>query len=532
MMSTSTNASLHSETIRSADPLIKVKGIAKHYGAIRALDGVDIDIRPGEVHSLVGANGAGKSTLVRILAGVEQPDRGELRIDGGVVQLHRPTDAGVHGLSFVHQELNLVGDLTVLQNLAMGLPIPIGFMPWASVRARAEEVFEELGAALPLGARADELSVSDRWTVSLVRGLMRPARFIAMDEPTASFTQQEADRLFDLIHRLRSNGTAILYISHRLEEVLDLSDRITVFRDGRRVEEHGRGDLDVRGLAKAIAGADVTGPRRAERHDATGEIMFEASGVALGKRVHDVNLEVRAGEILGIAGLVGAGRTEFVRAVAGADPVERGEMRLAGKRYAPKSPAAALAQGVALVPEERRSEALVLDESVAFNVVLAAPDRAHAAPWLPMVTPRATAAVAKQMIERFRIKTDSPERPVRSLSGGNQQKVVISRFVAGAPRLFILDEPTVGVDVGAREEIYSIISELAATGTAIVVVSSDFDELQICDRVVVFREGRTVASLPHQQATKSALTHLCFDDAEPEQSSSALHSSSDENGKS
>lgn len=515
-MSTTTDVNAPRETARSAAPLIEVSGIAKHYGAIRALDGVDFDIRPGEVHALVGANGAGKSTLVRILAGVEQPDRGDLRIDGGAVQLHRPTDAAAHGLSFVHQELNLVGDLTVLQNLAMGLPIPIGFMPWAKVRARAEQVLAELGAELPLGARADELSVSDRWTVSLVRGLMRPARFIAMDEPTASFTQQEADRLFDLIRRLSAQGTAILYISHRLEEVLDLSDRITVFRDGRRVEEHARGDLDVRGLAKAIAGVDVSGPRRAERPDAQGDIVFEAEGVALGTRVHDVNLQLRAGEVLGIAGLVGAGRTEFVRAVAGAERIARGQMRLGGRPYAPHSPAAALAQGVALVPEERRSEALILDESVAFNVALAAPDRAHAAPWLPIVTPKATAAVARTMIERFRIKTDSPNRAVRALSGGNQQKVVISRFVAGSPRLLILDEPTVGVDVGAREEIYRIISELAADGTAVIVVSSDFDELQICDRVVVFREGRTVASLPHQQATKSALTHLCFDDVEPE----------------
>jgi ABC-type sugar transport system ATPase subunit len=350
-----------------------------------------------------------------------------------------------------------------------------------------------------------------------------------MDEPTASFTQQEAERLFEVIRRLSAQGTAILYISHRLEEVLDLSDRITVFRDGRRVDEHARGDLDVRGLARAIAGIEVAGPQRAERPEPRGEVVFEASNVALGKRVHDVNLQLRAGEVLGVAGLVGAGRTEFVRAVAGAERIEQGEMRLGGRPYAPRSPAAALARGVALVPEERRSEALILDESVAFNVALAAPDRSHAAPWLPIVTPKAVATVAQTMIDRFRIKTDGPQRSVRALSGGNQQKVVISRFVAGSPRLLILDEPTVGVDVGAREEIYRIISELASGGTAVIVVSSDFDELQICDRVIVFREGRTVASLPHQQATKSALTHLCFDDAEPEPATSH---SSDENGQS
>lgn len=507
-MTTSRNAGAE----RAKYPLIEARGIHRKYGRIRALDGVDLDVRPGEIHALVGANGAGKSTLVRILAGVEQPDGGELLIDGVPVQMHRPTDAGEHGLSFVHQELNLVGDLTVLQNLAMGLPIPLGIMPWAKTKHRALKVLDELGAELPLTARIDELSVSDRWTVSLVRGLMRPARFIAMDEPTASFTQQEAERLFALVRRLASRGTAILYISHRLEEVLDLSHRITVFRDGKRVEEHGRGSLDVPGLAKAIAGVEVTGPLRTVRARTAGEIVFSADRVALGKRVHDVTLDVREGEVLGIAGLVGAGRTEFVRAVAGAERTERGEMFFNGVKYRPKSPAEALAKGVALVPEERRSQALILDESIAFNVALAAPTLVRAYPSIPVVTPKATAKLAERMIDRFRIKTDSPQRAVAQLSGGNQQKVVISRFVADNPKLFILDEPTVGVDVGAREEIYGIIDELASQGAAVIVVSSDFDELQICDRVIVFREGRTVADLPHQQATKAALTQLCFDD--------------------
>ncbi|MGV1033683.1 MAG: sugar ABC transporter ATP-binding protein [Microbacteriaceae bacterium] len=497
----------------SATPLIQVRGVSKRYGAVQALNQVNFDLRAGEVHALVGANGAGKSTLVRILAGVERPDQGELLIDGTAVQLNHATDAGQFGMSFIHQELNLVPGFTVLQNVAMGLPIPFTFINWREVRTRAEVVLDELGAQLPLGALVDDLSVSDRWTVSLVRGLMRPMRMIAMDEPTASFTEQEADRLFALIDTLKARGTAILYISHRLEEVLDLSDRITVFADGQNVAEHARGDLDVRGLARAIAGMDVDGPSRSTETIEVGPVIFNAENVRREPRVKDVSLQVHSGEVLGVAGLVGSGRTEFVRIVAGADRADSGTMTLGTMPFAPKSPGRAIARGVGFVPEERRSEALILDQSVEFNINLSAPDQAHVHPMLPLLSPRAATRFAQSMVQRFRIKTGSVKQSVRELSGGNQQKVVISRVVATDPKLFILDEPTVGVDVGARQEIYGIIRDLANAGAGVIVVSSDFDELQICDRVVVFRDGRSVASVSGAEASKAALTHLCFEDA-------------------
>lgn len=497
-----------------ATPLIQVIDVSKRYGSVQALSNVRLDLRAGELHALVGANGAGKSTLVRILAGVERPDTGQIYCEGVPVSLGHPTDAGRLGMSFIHQELNLVPGFTVLQNVAMGLDIPMGLMKWREVRARALEVLEDLGADLPLNVSVDELSVSDRWTVSLVRGLMRPMRMIAMDEPTASFTEQEADRLFALIDRLKQRGIAILYISHRLEEVLDLSDRITVFADGKKVTEHLRGDLDVKGLAKAIAGMDVDGPRKSTIHKEVGPVIFQAHDIMSAPRVRGVSLEVHSGEILGVAGLVGSGRTEFVRIVAGADRATAGTMTLGSMPYAPKSPARAIARGVGLVPEERRSEALVLDQSVEFNINLSTPDQAHIHPMLPLVSPRNMNSFARQMVDRFRIKTGTVKQSVRELSGGNQQKVVISRVVATDPKLFILDEPTVGVDVGARQEIYSIIAEIAASGAGVIVVSSDFDELQICDRVVVFREGRVVANVSGSEASKSALTHLCFDDSD------------------
>lgn len=502
-------------TAEAAGPFMRVRAVAKRYGRIRALGGVDLDLFPGEVHSLVGANGAGKSTLVRILAGVEAPDQGEVIVDGASVRMRRPTDAAELGLSFVHQELNLVPNLSVLENVAMGTRMPRTMVPWNRIRERARVVLNQLEADLPLHVQVSDLSVSDRWTLSLVRGLMRPARLVTLDEPTASFTEQEADRLFALVRRLASAGTAILYISHRLEEVLDLSDRITVLRDGMRVDEHARGDLDTRGLARAIAGVEVRGPRRQGREKAHGAVVFEARDVRVDPRVRNVSLRVRAGEILGIAGLVGAGRTEFVRAVAGAERIASGEMLLEGTPYRPVDTAAAVRRGVALVPEERRSQGLILDESVQFNVVLSAGRRTRLTPWLPLVSAGKANALAKEVIERLRVKADSPHRRVRELSGGNQQKVVIGRGVTHDPKLFILDEPTVGVDVGAREEIYNIIAELARAGTAVIVVSSDFDELQFCDRVVVFREGRTVADLPYSHATKSTLTHLCFDETPP-----------------
>lgn len=497
----------------SATPLISAAGLSKRYGAVQALGGVDFELHAGEVHSLVGANGAGKSTLVRILAGLERPDSGTLQVDGSIVQLHHPTDSAQLGMSFIHQELNLVPGFTVLQNVAMGLQIPITFMNWRAVRSRAEEVMDELGATLDLGALVDDLSVSDRWTVSLIRGLMRPMRMIAMDEPTASFTEQEAERLFALIDRMKANGTAILYISHRLEEVLDLSDRITVFADGKKAAEHSRGDLDVRGLARAIAGKEVDGPSRQTANAALGPVLFHAEDVRREPRVKGVTLDVHSGEVLGIAGLVGSGRTEFVRIVAGADQPSSGAMVLGAMPYAPKSPGRAIARGVGLVPEERRSEALILDQSVEFNITLSAPDQAHVHPYLPLLSPRTATKFAQSMVNRFRIKTGSVKQSVRELSGGNQQKVVISRVVATDPKLFILDEPTVGVDVGARQEIYGIIRDLAQAGAGVIVVSSDFDELQICDRVVVFRDGRVAANIPGAEASKPVLTQLCFDDA-------------------
>jgi ribose transport system ATP-binding protein len=497
-----------------ARPLLSVRQLSKHYGGIQALGDVSIDVHPGRVHALVGANGAGKSTLVRILAGVEQADRGEVLIDGAAVAVATPHDATRLGLSFIHQELNLVPKFTVLQNLALNAEQPrrFGLVQWRRIAARADEVLGELGADFGLEREVDDLTVSQRWIVSLARSLMREARMIAMDEPTASLTADEAERLFAIVRDLTARGVAVLYISHRLDEVLQLSSDISVLRDGRLVGSLRTAETDRRMLTRAIVGHDVA---QTERHhvaeDVAEQTVLRVDGLRREPRVNGVTLDVRRGEILGLAGLVGAGRTELARLIFGAERATSGTMVLDGRTFAPRGPHEAIARGVALVPEERRSQGLLLKESVAFNVSLATArqNRWHRA--LPLVSRGKARAAAADMVRRFGIKAASVDAHVDGLSGGNQQKVVVSKYVRTQPHLLILDEPTVGVDVGARAELYEIIRARADAGTAVLLISSDFDEFAICDRVAVMREGRIHAVVDGARATKAALTSLCYE---------------------
>jgi ribose transport system ATP-binding protein len=495
-------------------PLLSVRKLSKHYGGIQALSDVSIDVQPGRVHALVGANGAGKSTLVRILAGVEQADGGQVLIDGTEAQIEMPHDATRLGLSFIHQELNLVPQFTVLQNMALNSDERnrFGLVNWRRIVPRAEQVLASLGADVRLDRRVADLTVSQRWTVSLGRSLMRDARLIAMDEPTASFAAEEAERLFAIVRDLTARGVAVLYISHRLDEVLDLSTDISVLRNGRLVGSLRTAETDRRMLTRAIVGRDI---EQIERHhvadDVAAETVLRVEDLRREPRVKGVTLDVRRGEILGLAGLVGGGRTELARLIFGAERPSSGTMTLAGRPFAPKGPHEAIARGVALVPEERRSQGLLLRESVAFNVSLATTRRNRWHRRLPFLSPGKARATAAEMVKRFAIKTASVAATVDGLSGGNQQKVVVSKYVRTQPRLLILDEPTVGVDVGARAELYEIIRARADGGTAVLLISSDFDELAICDRVAVMREGRIHAVVDGPKATKDALTSLCYE---------------------
>jgi ribose transport system ATP-binding protein len=505
-------------------PLLAVEGLHKRFGGIAALEDVSLHLEAGTVLALCGANGAGKSTLVRILAGVESPDAGTVRIDGEPVAIGSPQDATRLGLNFIHQELNLVPKFTALQNMALGYEGAArrGLLDRRAARRRAREVVERLGADLPLDAQVQDLTVSQRWMVSLGRSLMREARLIAMDEPTASFTEQEAERLFAVIDDLTASGVGVLYISHRLDEVLHVSRDVTVLRNGRVVGTFAANKIDRARLTREIVGQEVvelealpTTDKPVEQRDT----VLRVEELTREPRVRGVTLEAHRGEILGVAGLVGAGRTELARLIFGVDAPTAGTMTLNGKDYAPRSPYDAIRRGVALVPEERRSEGLLLRESVAFNINLAtAGDHRRSGIGLGLLSPGRARAAARELVQRFGIKVTSVDQPVAALSGGNQQKVVVSKYVRAAPALLILDEPTVGVDVGARGELYAMIRELAEAGAAVIVISSDFEELAICERVAVMREGRVTAMVDAAHATKDHLTSLCYAVSEEEHS--------------
>lgn len=495
-------------------PFLQVSGLTKQFGGIKALDDVSLSVDTGQVLALCGANGAGKSTLVRILAGVEKPDVGEIRIEGRPVTINSPNDATALGLNFIHQELNLIPKFNALQNMALGWEggARAGVLDRRAVRRRALEVIELLGGGIPLDVHVERLTVSQRWMVSLARSLMREARLIAMDEPTASFTEAEAERLFAIIRSLTDGGVGVLYISHRLDEVLHVSRDVTVLRNGRLVGTFVTTQIDRDRLTREIVGREVQQLHFTESEqvaEVDRPVILQLDEVTNPPRVKGVSLQVRQGEILGIAGLVGVGRTELARLIFGADSMSSGSMTLKGKAYKPKSPYDAIRQGVALVPEERRSEGLLLRESVTFNVNLAT-SRLNRNPWTHMLSPSRAHQAAVEMVKRFGIKARSVDQSAGELSGGNQQKVVVSKNLRARPQVLILDEPTVGVDVGARGEIYELIRGLAQEGTAVIVISSDFEELALCERVAIMSDGRVREIIEAKRATKEFLTERCY----------------------
>jgi ribose transport system ATP-binding protein len=504
-------------------PFIRVVGLEKHYGGAYALKGVDIDLRESEVHGLIGANGAGKSTLIRALAGLVQPDGGRIEIEGRPVALSGPEEAGRYGLSFIHQELNLVPQFNALQNITLGLPkaTRFGFLDWRATRRQAERVAAQIGIGFRLDTPTVRLSTADRWLVTIGKALMRHARMIVMDEPTASLSAKEADRLFQIIRDLKADGVGILYVSHRLDEILELSDRVTTFRDGLKAMEAPRAGLTRGALVRAIVGDGPSTERlagaaaSASTARGAGAVVLSLRNLRRGQAVRGVSFDLHEGEVLALAGLVGAGRTETVRMIFGADQPEGGEIRLRGRKFQPRSPAEAVKAGVALVPEERRAQGLVLGLSVALNANLASLGGASPLPGLPLFSPAVAERRSRAISERLSIKHPGLRSPVNALSGGNQQKVVIGKWLLNDPKLLILDEPSRGVDVGARTEIHRIIRELNDSGVAVLLVSSDIEELPgLCDRVLVMVEGRIAGELQGPAITRDAILHLCYSHAE------------------
>ena len=501
------------EGIHTVPPLLAAKNIVKTFGGAQALKSVSLDILPGEVHGLVGANGAGKSTLIKILAGLVDRDSGIIEIDGKPVSIDTPARSTDLGMSFIHQELSFVPGMSVLQNIMLGIPkrSRLGMVDWRTISRDVEPIARRVGVTAPLNANVKGLSTAENWLINICRALVRNARLIVMDEPTASLSESEAERLFAIVRDLSASGVSVLYVSHRLDEILSLCNRVTVFRDGQSTALLENKDITRQNLVEAIVGGKAPEEKPFERVVGGRKSVLHVENLTRTPRVNGVSFDLHEGEVLGLGGLVGAGRTELVRLIYGADRAESGVMTLDGKPFAPSAPHAAVKAGLGLVPEERRAEALLLTKSVAFNLSLANLKSIIFSPAMPLISGRARTRLAEEVVDELQIKTQDVTTPVGRLSGGNQQKVVIGRWLKRMPRVLILDEPTRGVDIGARSEIHRMIRELAGKGMAVLVVSSEPEELPtVCDRVLVMAEGRIISEFSGADVTRHTIVAASY----------------------
>jgi ABC-type sugar transport system ATPase subunit len=483
-------------------PLLEMRGIGKSFPGVRALSDVSLRLSSGEVLVLVGENGAGKSTLMKILAGALLADEGEIFIDGGRVRIDTPYEAQRLGIGMIYQEFTLVPQLTVPANVSLGSEATrAGLIDASAVRARARRVLDELGLELPFDLPVSRLSVGQQQLAEIAKALARTARIIVMDEPTAALSDREIERLFAIVRRLRAAGAGIIYISHRLEELSRIADRVMVMRDGKVVATRDAAEFPAAEIIAAMVGRRLAShfpevPRLA----ADAPVRLDVRNLARAGIVNGVSFTVRAGEIVGLAGLIGAGRTEIVRAIAGADKPDRGEVRIDGTAVRTGRIGDAIAGGIAFITEDRKAQGLVLGMTVRENVTLA-----HLAEFVDrdlLVDLARERAATLRMIDELQIRTPGTEQLVRNLSGGTQQKVVLAKWLLGNARVFLFDEPTRGIDVGAKTEIYKLILELAARGAAIVMVSSDLPEvLGMTHRILVVRDGRIAAEFAREDAT-------------------------------
>ena len=487
-------------------PLLSLRGAAKTFGPVIALADGTIEIRSGEIHALVGENGAGKSTLVKILAGVHAPDAGEFLVGGNSVSFRSPADSKAGGISVIYQEPTLFPDLSVAENIFIGRQ-PRGrggLISRSEMRREARALFETLGVPIDPDRIAEGLSIADQQIIEIAKAISLDANVLVMDEPTAALSGVEVERLFGVARGLRDKGAGILFISHRFDEVFALSDRITVMRDGRHIAVHTTADVTVPQIVREMVGRDVDA--LFPKEDAViGETVLKVENLSRAGVFRNISFEVRAGEIVGFAGLVGAGRTEVARAIFGIDHYDAGTVTLHGKPLKPRSPQASIAAGVGFVPEDRRKQGLVMDLSVAKNATLTL--RNTLARFGLIAGNRETKA-AEDWSSRLRVKTGSQQYAVSTLSGGNQQKVVLAKWLATEPTLLIVDEPTRGIDVGTKAEVHRLLSDLAGRGIAIIMISSELPEvLGMADRVLVMHEGRITAELPRAEATAELVMH-------------------------
>ncbi|HLW47749.1 MAG TPA: sugar ABC transporter ATP-binding protein [bacterium] len=492
----------------SCEPVVSLQGISKHFPGVLAVQNVSLDIRPGEVHALVGENGAGKSTLMKVLAGVYRKDAGRVLFKGREVEIPSPRAAQQLGISMIHQDLSLMPHLTVAQNVFIGRERRGGLgllVDDRRINGQTEQLTALLHVPVDPRTRVSQLTIAKQQMVEIARALSFNAEVLIMDEPTAALTATEIEELFHIIRRLRAQGVGMVYISHRLDELKQISDRITVMRDGRTVDTVPAADVALDDVIRMMVGRTIYQSAPAEAPaPASADVVLDVKHLRRGNVIKDVSFQLRRGEILGFAGLMGAGRTEVMRAIFGADPPDSGEIHVRGRRVRIESPADAVRWGIGYLSEDRKRYGLALGMDVEDNLVLAALHRFLAA--LGWVRRTATRSAAVRLIERLGIKTPGPQQLVRNLSGGTQQKVVVGKWLLADADILIFDEPTRGIDVGAKSEIYRLLNDLVRQGKSIIVVSSELPEiLRVSHRIVVMCEGRITGEFPAAGATQEKI---------------------------
>lgn len=500
-----------------AEAILRFEGITKRFPGVLALDGVSFSIAPGQVHALVGENGAGKSTLGKILAGICRADGGTMYLEGRPVSFDGPRDALAHGIGMVHQELSFCENLSVAENLCLADMPRRGrwFVSRQRMRERARGMLAGIGVQIDVDRRIGELSVALQQMVQIAQAVAVGAKIIVFDEPTSSLTSRESDRLFELIRSLRARGVTMVYVSHRMPEIFELCDAVTTLRDGRHVATQPTSDLNEAVLVQQMIGRRLEEYFPEHLSAQPGPEVLRVEGLTSPGKFSDIHFTLRGGEVLGLAGLVGAGRSEIAKAIFGLDPDVTGRIHLDGRPVKIRSPRDAMRLGISLLPEDRKREGLVLGMTCKANnslAVLSDPELSKG----PFIRHRAERSLARDYFLRLRVRAPSVETPVMGLSGGNQQKIVLAKWLAAHPRVLIVDEPTRGVDVGAKAEIHALIDQLAGDGAAVLLISSELPEvLNLSSRIAVLREGMLVGELPRAQATQESLMRLMAGVAQP-----------------